>query len=208
MNLDRRKVVLFGLQFIPPFVLLACVYSWIRPVYQAMVLGAANALLSRLAPLTEVRILQDGVWRVQLTRPDLEASFHIGGNEHSLVLFLSLLILPPLLLATPVRVGERLRLLTLGVVLLFVAHVVSVSACVYGMGLVNDPNSFVFRSLPKVLRLSSQGIAVSLWGLLTWRYWLPRVDAAGSQPEPSVPRGGPCPCGSGLRFKRCCGKTA
>jgi uncharacterized protein YchJ len=43
----------------------------------------------------------------------------------------------------------------------------------------------------------------------------PNVPLAGSQPEmpsakqtQSIPRGAPCPCGSGAKFKRCCGENA
>jgi len=49
-----------------------------------------------------------------------------------------------------------------------------------------------------------------------YRFWLPYREAMREQPvvtaatraQPKVGRNDPCPCGSGKKFKRCCGRSA
>jgi hypothetical protein len=36
----------------------------------------------------------------------------------------------------------------------------------------------------------------------------PAAPAPQNEPNPQVPRSAPCPCGSGQKYKRCCGKDA
>jgi hypothetical protein len=174
MSLDRRRIGLFALQFLPLFLALSAAYAWIRPPYEKLVVASSNALLGTLTPSTRIDLQADGRWRVHLDRPELTASFGIGSEDHGLILFLNLILLPPLLLATPVPLAERLRLAGVGIVLLYLMHLLTVCGCVYVMGVLNDPGNFLFRTLPKALRLGAQGITVALWGLLAWRYWLPR----------------------------------
>ena len=177
MNPGQRRALLFGAQFLPAFAVLLFLYSWILPPYESAVVGCANAILSRLSPVTALHVEAGGRWRVHLERPDLEANFGIGSEHHATLLFLNLIVLPALLAATPVGARTRLRLVVTGIAILFALHVVFVAGCVYGMGVLNDPKSLVFRSLPRILRLSGQGLTVGLWGALTWRFWFGRGRA-------------------------------
>ena len=168
---------MFGAQFLPVFAGLLLIYSWILPPYESGVVACANSALGYLSPLASIRVMSVGRWRVHMETPELAADFTVGGDHHATLLFLNLIILPALLFATPARLMARLRLVAMGVALLFVLHVLTVAGCVYGMSVINEPKSLVFRSLPRILRLSGQGLAIALWGALTWRYWFGRGGA-------------------------------
>lgn len=36
----------------------------------------------------------------------------------------------------------------------------------------------------------------------------PQIEEAGAHSDSAIARSAPCPCGSGLKYKRCCGRTA
>ena len=61
---------------------------------------------------------------------------------------------------------------------MFALHVVCVAGCAYGMALIADPKSAVFRSLPIVLGPFASGLAVAVWAILTWRFWLGTFEPA------------------------------
>lgn len=167
-----RRVFSFALGFFPPFLILVWIYPKILPVYQHAVLLASNGCLALVTPRSHVRIAPRDRWQVLVERPNSAhwASYDIGNV--SLLTFLGLIVVIPLLLATPVRLLERLRLLAFGIPLIVLVHVASVTVCTYLIGFIDDPKSYVMRSLPASLGPFGVGFAVLVWGLLTWRYWL------------------------------------
>lgn len=170
MTSHRRRIASFALGLIPPFIAGVWLYPRILPGYQRAVLSAANATLAFLSPVAAVRAVPGGRWQI-LAGP---ASYTLGVANIGLLAFFQLVAVSALLLATPVRVRERLRLFALGVLLMFGLHVVCVAGCAYGMALISDPKSAVFRSLPIVLGPFASGLAVAVWAILTWRFWLGR----------------------------------
>jgi hypothetical protein len=66
----------------------------------------------------------------------------------------------------------------------------------------HDPGSVGCGFVYSVFGVGSQLYPFVVWGVLTWRVWAP-APGAGTP----VSRSAPCPCGSGLKYKRCCGAT-
>lgn len=185
MSLQQRRVLVFALGFFPPFVVAACMYQSILPTYQGMVLAVVNAFLGLLSPTAEVHAVLTGRWQILVHRAHVEAAatYTLGSANIGLLTFFQLVVVSALLLATPVRLTERLRLLVCGIGLMFCLHVLCVAGCAYGMAVVGKPASPVFRSLPIILGPFASGLAVVAWSLLTWRYWLAPAAPAG-EPNP------------------------
>ncbi|XBO30381.1 SEC-C metal-binding domain-containing protein [Paraburkholderia fungorum] len=69
------------------------------------------------------------------------------------------------------------------------------------------------QSLAALARLTKQ-IPASIAAI--YRFWLPyrqavheqKLTATIQRTEPKVGRNDPCPCGSGKKFKKCCGAAA
>lgn len=174
MRPHHRRLAFFASGFIPLLVGAAWLYPSILPPYQRVVLGTVNAVLATLSPVAEVRAVLEGRWQVLVHRVHTGriATYTLGGTNIGLSTFFQLVVLAALLLATPVSLKERLRLLCRGIGLMFAFHVLCVAGCAYGMALVDDSKSAVFRSLPIILGPFASGLAAVVWSLLTWRYWL------------------------------------
>lgn len=178
MTAERRRILRFALAFLPAFVAAACLYPLILPAYQRGVFAAVNTLLSSLNPVSEIRAVPAGQWQVLVHRAEAArvATYTLKSDNLALLSFFQLAMLSALLLATPVRVRERLRLWVSGIGLMFGLHVLCVAGCVYGMALVDNPKGLIFKSLPIILGPFASGLAVAAWGLLTWKYWLTPLE--------------------------------
>lgn len=174
MSPRARKVLAFALGFVPPFVIAVLLYPWILPGYQRAVLAVVNACLSLLPPVAEVRAVGAGRWDILVHSWHAKrvVTYGLKSPNIGLLTFSQVVVVSALLLATPVNVKERLRLFALGVVLMFCLHVLCVAGCAYGMALIDDSKNVVFRSLPIILGPFASGLAVVVWGVLTWSYWL------------------------------------
>lgn len=169
-----RDVLAFGLGFLPVFLVLLWLYPHVLPVYERAVLGLANAWLGAGTSPLYVEARPDGALelysvagteRRRLTREPFQRPYAV---------FLSLALLPALLLATPVRVAVRARLMLLGLLLLYALHVVVVIALLRAqLCLAADPGSRVCTWVMALTVTSGQTGAVTLWALLSWRYWMP-----------------------------------
>jgi len=129
-----------------------------------------------------------------------------------------LVLLAALILATPGwSLRQRSRLLGLGLGLLTLAEIAfflvaveatQVQAVAGRSGSVpytgfSRPRQILFTWLYYFFQIMGRGLFPLLlyWGMLAvaWRPPGPRA------PEPAVSRNAPCPCGSGEKYKRCCG---
>jgi len=216
MNPSFRKVFLFGLQFLPFFAVFLWLYPKVVPGYQWVVVKFANTVLDSLNPSMSIHINEQGGWDFTLAGP-AGRGFDAGIGNLTLA-YLNLALLPALLLATPVKWRQRLRMLGWGGLLLFVLHglaavvIVRVTLCLH-----YDRENVFCKSLLVLFATGGQVFGVALWALLTWRYWLPLPVPSGAPGTPgtlpsdassaTVSRNVLCPCGSGLRYKRCCGKA-
>jgi hypothetical protein len=108
-------------------------------------------------------------------------------TEHVLdAVYLSLALLPALLLATPMRLGARLRLLGLGLLLLLACHVLTTLGLASSLRCVAlRDQGLSCRFVAQNVKIGGQVSAALLWALLTWRYWLApaeQQDPGASQP--------------------------
>lgn len=176
MNSTRRKGLLFGLQFLPLFLLCLWLYSKALPSYQTAVFGVANAVTERMSPPTRIEAVPDAGWWAYRMTPAGDKE-RVGGWADFVahLVFLSLALLPALLLATPAPWLDRIRLLGIGLLLLFCVHVVSIIGLVRETQcLVVKPGTFHCLWLLRLVYSSGQVFGAVLWALLTWRYWFPR----------------------------------
>jgi len=173
MNRRRRSILVFALQFVPPFVIAVLLYPFILPAYQRAVLATANTVLAWLSPHGEIHAVPSGTWQVLVHGPSQRhpGTYLLKSANIGLLTFFQLVVLSALLLATPARWPQRLRLLSCGIAVMFGLHTLCVSGCVYGMAVIDDARSLTFRSLPIVLGPFASGLAVVVWIALTWPYW-------------------------------------
>lgn len=168
-----RHFALLGAILLLPFLLL---YSFLLPGYRAMVLGASGALLRTISPAMRLELQADGTWLVSVPafRGRTAWAFLLDSQEFGQeVAFLGLAILPALVLATPVSLARRFRLLLVALGTLFAVNVMSVAILVlvisvrcYGRE-ADRTCSLIAGSLSTWSHVTTFG----LWGLLTWRYW-------------------------------------
>jgi hypothetical protein len=178
-------VLAFVLGFVPPFVIAVLLYPRILPVYQRAVLAVTNAFLAMLSPAAEVRAVRSGRWEILVDSWHAKrvVTYALQSPNIGLLAFFQVVVLSALLLATPVGVKARLRLLAYGVGLMFILHVACIAGCGYGMALIDDSKSVVFRSLPMILGPFASGLAVVVWGFLTWSYWLGPIEQPAVRPR-------------------------
>jgi hypothetical protein len=189
VSIGPHRVLRFSRDFLAAFVVLVVLYPWMLRSYERMVLGTANAVLAFLAPEAQIRIASDARWMVDVLSANPHWGFTLGTARLGLLIYINLILLPALLVATPIRFRERLGLLARGVPILFGVHVASLIVCVHGMSCVcHDPASGTCQNLPGILTPGGQGMAVIVWGFLTWRYWFPKQISPSPVSHPRIAR--------------------
>ncbi len=121
MTPNIRKILIFGLEFLPLFLAFLWLYLLILPYYQPVVIGTANAVTERMSPPT--RIESFGKVKMKsfvFTPQDGNRFMRSWDKTTGHLVFLSLALTPALLLATPTTIRTRFRLLGLGLPLVFV----------------------------------------------------------------------------------------
>lgn len=202
MNPPTRRVASFGVQFLGFLLLSILVYPWVAPLYQRAVAGLAAPFLGSR---TRIELTDGGLRYLDRTPLGAERETVRFDRQGLRLNTLNLVLLPSLLLATPVSWRRRLRLLGIGLALLFAVQWLSAllwaptSRC-----LSRDPNDLLCSWLFYSMITGGQAYSIVIWGLLAWRHWLPA-----ERPRPAVTAAGrnvPCPCGSGKKFKHCCAR--
>ncbi len=183
-RLRVRRVVVFGLQVLLLFALFLALYMKALPVYERLVVAAVNAGYRAMSMPLEVRTAPRG--------DDLSAFVLVPGVEPQRLvthhtpegIFLSLIVLPSLLLATPVGIGKRLRLFLLGSALLYVVHVASVGVLFHELFLYSRQQLGPFSSWLYAMSLNSGQVgAVVLWALLAGGTWFRLSSRPSARPE-------------------------
>ncbi len=175
MTIARTKPVRFALQLLPLFILFAWAYPKVLPYYQPLVLGAANAITTELSPSTRIETGRAGGWSSYVSDSagrEQRVSSWEGFVPH--LIYLGLAFLPALLLATPAPIPERLRLLGVGLLLLYGVHVVAIAVLVRAdYCLSAAPGTFSCLWLLRLVYASGQLSGAVIWAALTWRHWIP-----------------------------------
>jgi len=176
---DRRKILLFVLQFVPLFAIMLWLYGIVVPNYQPLAVGAANAITERLQPPTRMEITHDGGWLGHVFTPKRGSRSLLRWKGHVPHLFyLSAPLLIALLLATPAPIPTRLRWLAIALPLIFIVHVLSIAGLTRGVYCLKmAPGTFYCLWMLRIVYVSGQIFAALLWALLSWRYWSPGKQA-------------------------------
>lgn len=164
----------FILLFIPLFAVMAFLYFWIIPVYEPVVLDAASWVQSKMDPPTAVGTDKWGRWKAFLTsggyRRSLDVTWAVSVKH---LHYLSIILLPSLVLATPIPWRKRFKLLAISLPLIFVAHVVAITGIVrMYYCLTIDPGDKLCMIGARICNTSGQLFGAALWALLTFRYWV------------------------------------
>lgn len=175
MSFDRRKAAWFALTFLPVFALAIWLYPHLLPPWERAVLLLSNPVLESFTPSLTVRVVDAGALFAYIIEPDGTQKAFFTRPYQPYVIFISLVLLPSLLLATPVSPRDRLRLLLYGMLLLYAIHVITIIALfrVY-LCLMQSPGATMCTWIKGLLLTSGQITPVAAWGLLTWKHWFPK----------------------------------
>ena len=175
MNPNVRKIVSFGLLVVPVFLVFLALYLWIWPVYNTWVTNSANFVTKRMSPPTylEPRRSWGAGWRgFAFTDSEGQVYLRSWSNPTAHLMYISMVMLPALLLATPAPIKTRFKLLAIAIPLLFVSHVLSVvllTRTTYCLKAA--PGTFSCLWVLRFAYSSGQFFAGIFWLLMTWRYW-------------------------------------
>lgn len=178
MRLSRRRALRFALLLTPLFVGFLALYPWVIRAYHPAVIGAANLILSRMDPPLRIEIEKSGQWLAL----DIDRGYtrYFWGWQAWVkhLYFLSVALLPALLLATPAPLAQRLRLLAIAIPLQFGVHVLAIAGMMRAQYcIVLDPSDLFCHVELRIFHTSGQLFGAALWALLTWRYWFPHRAA-------------------------------
>lgn len=173
-------------------------FAYLSPHYNRLIVRASNSLVGLLEHPRRTVLQAQGRRALVLERSLEEETPLLRYNYEQyfgIILFLALLLPTPRL-----GLARRIVYALVGVCIFVVLHtlVLTINAGMdtHGGDYTWQRSFFQFTRVP---------IAVLLWALLTFRYWLPwpkAVSLKGKQLRPNDP----CPCGSGKKYKYCCGK--
>jgi hypothetical protein len=154
-------------------VILLWLYQWIMPVYQQGVLAVVNPCLESLSPPLHIDADSKGDLSAYTPLPGGQRRDFFYEKYRPWPIYLNLVLLPALILATPVELGQKARLLAIGLVLLFFWNVLSMIGLFRTqICLMQSPESFVCRWLKGLIMTSGQIGSFLGWAVLTWSYWL------------------------------------
>jgi hypothetical protein len=183
MMLHARSALRFAGLFIPLFILFLVIYPFLMKIYHPAALAVANWIMSWMDPPTKLRINEWDGWSALVIESGYPMNFTNWWWWQTHLHFLSLALLPALILATPAPWPARFRMLAVGIPLLFVVH------CLTLVGIVRtqycamlDPYNFNCRWLRRAVNTSGQLFGAALWVLLTWRYWVGKKPQASREP--------------------------
>jgi len=155
------------------------IYPLVMKVYQPATLAVANVVMAKMDPPTSIGIGRDGGWRAFDESGGYRRVVSRWRSWQKHLHYLSIALLPALILATPAPWPTRLKLLAIAIPLLFLVHSLTIVGVVRAQYCyMIDRKDFWCIWVLRAVNTSGQLFAAALWALLTWRYWV------GSDPEP------------------------
>jgi hypothetical protein len=199
-----RRIATFGLLALSGVAVMVVLYPLVFPPYASAVMAAVNVGYRATSIPLELRTAEGGDIGAWVRHPDGSTRWLVTDHDPEGI-FLSLILLPPLLLATPVPLRRRATLLATGCALLFLVHAACVGFLFHELRLESLGRSGPLSSwILAAILTSGQVGAFVLWALLTALVWFPGAAGRVRAREDGVARNAPCPCGSGRKFKSCC----
>ena len=176
-----RKILFFALQFLPLFLVFMWIYMQVMPYYQPVALGTANAVTERMSPSTRIEASPSLRMKSYVFTPEKGRRFLRSWGKTSVhLVFLSLALVPALMLATPAPIPARFRLLGVGLLMVFLGHVLALIVMTRGIHALHEtPGTLYWLLAVRIAYASGQVVSATVGVLLTWRYWVPRRGEAG-----------------------------
>ncbi len=137
-------------------------------------------------------------------RPAFEADLATEGIDNNVPFLLTLLLVTPGMSLRNRGVG-----LAVGLILLFLGQTLFVSTKVevslIAAGHPQAGAAWLWNSLDNFFEITGKAfLPVVIWLALALPYMMGEIDTGEAVPH-KVGRNAPCPCGSGKKYKRCCG---
>jgi len=178
MKLDARTALRFTLLFIPLFAGCVLIYPFAMKAYAPATLSVANEIMEHMDPPSKMRLNRAGGWRGIVVEHGYPMKFADWWPWQMHLHYLSLALVPALILATPAPWSARFKLLAIALSVLFVVHSLTiVGICRSHYCAMLDPYNFACRWMRRVVNTSGQLFGAGLWVVLTWRYWVGKKRA-------------------------------
>ena len=211
--MQRHDVLFrFALRFVLFFLPLAFLWIVVSPYYVDVIFAGTNLVFQMdNPPVARVGQTESALYAYKITTAGPAPAFEFEKYG----LFFNVIVLISLLLATPnLTWSSRFQRVAFGGVLLAAAHVLfivfQVKARFVNMGLllVSEPAAYGLNWLAVLFGTLGEGLfPLLIAGALSWRAWARALDLKFMEQSSWIHRNGPCPCGSGKKYKYCCGKT-
>lgn len=203
---DRDRLIAFGVLVASAFALTWPFYHLIGNVYDTFAALLTQLFLTVSGKPVEVATEGSRLVFRSSARPRFEADFFLSSITGNAPLLWALLLMTP-----GMNLSRRFRAFLAGSVLLLATHglfaAVKIEIALVEAGHPLAGNASVWRFLDDVFEIAGRGFfPVAIWIPLTYEYLRGRVDPRVTA-RSAVGRNQPCPCGSGKKFKRCCGRV-
>lgn len=133
---------------------------------------------------------------------------------------MNMVLLIALVLASPrLNISKRLKLLLLAIGMLFFVHVLLTIFVVkfYSVQVldshIDEIHIGIMQSIYYWGKIFYEGVGWQffpffIWAILCYKTFFFKEEPASSKTKERFDRNAPCPCGSGRKYKRCCGKKS
>jgi hypothetical protein len=193
-----KTLLRFGIGLIAALIVSTGLFALTSPYYNTVIVQVSSTAIALLEHPRRTVLVADGNQGAVLRRTSVK---DIRLAEYSVELYFEVVLFLALLLATPrIRITRKLVLAVIGLGCFVLFHAASLTTFARAVVMGRSTRWVTFFLFAGV------ALAVLLWALLTFRYWVawPR-GAVPAEPD-HAERNDPCPCGSGKKYKWCCGK--
>ncbi len=192
---------------IPAYALIWPSFRLAEPAYRKVLAANCGNYYQLKGERIEFSVAPDKLLFRCYVRPAFEGNLPTRGIGANMVFLLALLLVTPGL-----RPLNRLVRMVFGAVLLFFTHLffiitkVEITLLTASHPLGGWEN--FWRTTDNFLEVTGKGFfPIVIWLLLTLPYMMGVIDRRPeAAPAAPVGRNAPCPCGSGKKYKHCCGK--
>ena len=180
-----KRLGLFVAQFVGWLALFLLIFPFVLPIYEHAVLGPVNGLSKTMDPPTEYLHRGGGALAVEVVHPSGRRFPFSDKDFTPYSIFLSLPLFPALMLATPLAWRSRLKRLGIGMIAIYIIHIVALIWMVRGQ-ICNQVATADGRETPFLctwmygLSLTSGQLgAILVWAAATWSFWLSQLFGDG-----------------------------
>jgi hypothetical protein len=203
------RLPVFVSKFLIFFILAYLVWWTLTPGLNLLLAEGSNAVLSlaQRRRVTSVEVRDGSIQAFSLGADEPVLSV-VGYRWHY-----DFVLLVALILATPsVPFHKHTKILILGVAILLGFHVVNLVVdikylcAIRGIVPLTSAEWAVYDQIFMLFTMGTMLFPLLIWGLLTFKYWLPVPCVKVKLRASKIGRNDPCPCHSGKKYKHCCGK--